>query len=94
MARLTPVVGWQVTADHPVVVGDSRITLQSRTLVVGWSSVGVVWRHPTAALVEADGRTARIPIHDLTRLIEVGLLGLGLAIVIVIVSIRRKEHVS
>ncbi len=94
MARLTPVVGWQVTAGHQVVVGDTRITLQSRTLVVGCSSVGVVWRHPTAALVEAEGRAARMPIHDLTRLIELGLLGLGLAIVLVIASIRRKEHVS
>ena len=94
MARLTPVVRWKVTAGHPVVVGNTRIILQSRTLVVGWFSVGVVWRHPTAALVEADGRAARLPIHDVTRLIELGLLGLGLAIVIVMASIRRKEHVS
>jgi hypothetical protein len=93
MARLRPVVRWQVTAGHPVVVGNTRITLQSRTLVVGWFSVGVIWRHPTAALVEADGRATRMPIHDVTRLIELGLLGLGLAIAIVMASIRGKEHV-
>ncbi len=67
MARLTPVIDWQVTAAQPIVVGDTRVTLQSRTLVVGWS---------------------------LTRLIELGLLGLGLVTLIVMASIRRKEHVS
>ena len=94
MTRLTPVVHWQVTADHPVVVGNTRITLQSWTLVVGWFSFGLVWRRPTAALVEADGQAARVPIHDVTRLIELGLLGLRFTIVIVMASIRRKEHVS
>ncbi len=94
MARLTPVIDWQVTAAQPIVVGDTRVTLQSRTLVVGWSLLGVVWRHPTAALVEADGRVTRVPIHNVTRLIELGLLGLGLVTLIVMASIRRKEHVS
>ena len=94
MARLSPFVHWQVTAGHPVVVGNTRITLQSWTLVVRWFSFGVVWRCPAAALVEADGRATRMPIHDMTRLIELGLLGLGFAIVIVLASIRRKEHVS
>jgi hypothetical protein len=93
MARLTPIVRWQVTVGHPVVVGNTRISLQSRALVVGWLSGGVVWRHPIAARIEADGRATRLPIHDVTRLIELGLLGLGLAIVIVAASIRRKEHV-
>jgi hypothetical protein len=94
MARLTPVVRWQVTAGQPVVVGTTRITVQSWSLVVGWLALGVIWRHPTAALVEVDGRAARLPIHDVSRLIEVGLLGLGFAIVIVMASMRRKEHVS
>jgi hypothetical protein len=94
MARLTPVVRWQVTAGRPVVLGTTRITVQSWTLAVGWFSFGIVWRHPTAALVEADEQVARVPIHDVTRLIELGLLGLGLAIVIVMASMRRKEQVS
>jgi hypothetical protein len=94
MVRRRPVIHWQVTAAHPVVVGNTRVTLQSRTLVVGWSFLGVVWRHPTAALVEADGRVTHMPIHDVTRLVELGLLGLGLVILMVMVSIRRKEHVS
>jgi hypothetical protein len=94
MAGLKPFVRRQVTASHPIVLGDTRITLQTRTLSVGWSSAGIVWRHPIAALAEADGRAAYVRIYDLTRLIELGLLGLGLALVIVNVSIRRKEHVS
>jgi hypothetical protein len=63
-------------------------------LAVRWFSFGVVWRCPAAALAEADGRATRLPIHDITRLIELGLLGLELAIVIMMASIRRKEHVS
>jgi hypothetical protein len=94
MSRLTPIVRWQVTVSHPVVVSNTRITVQSRVLVVGWRSGGIVWRHPIAARIDADGRATRLPIHDVTRLFELGLVGLGLAIVIVAASIRRKEHVS
>lgn len=92
MGRRLPRVGWQATTSQPIVVGNTRITLESRALAAEWLMGGLVWQRPWAAHIEAGGRARRIPIRDITRLIELGLLGLGLAIVAVAAATRQKEH--
>jgi hypothetical protein len=60
-----------VTAHHVTV------TPQSRALMVRLPKGRLVWNRPTAVLVEQHGRVRRIPIVDVTRILQVGLLGLA-----------------
>ena len=77
----------------PVTVGGVTVTPLARALVVRWPGGGLVWNRPAAVLVEREGRVRRIPIVDVTRLVQAGLLGLGLALAIasLVHSMRRKE---
>jgi hypothetical protein len=61
-----------VTAHHVTV------TPQSRALIVRLPNGGFVWNRPTAVLVEQHGRARRIPIVDVTRILQAGLLGLAM----------------
>jgi hypothetical protein len=58
-----------------VTVHGVTVTPRSRALVVRGPNGGLVWNRPTAVLVERDGQTRRVPIVDVTRLLQAGLLG-------------------
>jgi hypothetical protein len=74
-----------------VTVHDVTVTPQSRALMVRLSKGGLVWNRPTAVLVEQDGQARRIPIVDITRILQVGLLGLAvLTISASLLGCRRR----
>jgi hypothetical protein len=72
------VVAAREASAEPVTIHGVTVTPQSRALVVRWPKGGLVWNRPTAVLVEQDGQTRRIPIVDVTRILQVGLLGLAI----------------
>ena len=96
MARLKEMFQWQTASGDEVTVGDVTVTPQSRALTVRWPRGGLVWNRPVAVLVERDEETERIPIVDVTRMAQLGLLGLSLAfsMIIMALSIRRKKEES
>ncbi len=59
-----------------ITVGDVTITPQSQVLTLRWPHGGWTWHRPVAVLVARDGETERIPIVDVTRMAQLGLLGL------------------
>ena len=63
---------------RPVTVGDVTVTPQARVSIVRLPIGTFVWNRPTAILVQRDARVEQIPIRDLTRLLQLGLLGCGL----------------
>jgi hypothetical protein len=65
---------------EPVTVGDVTVTPRARALVVRLPQAGFVWNRPVAVTVERAGAVRRIPVVDITRVLQLGLLGLGLAI--------------
>jgi hypothetical protein len=69
----------QIRSGAPIAVGDVTITPQSRALAVRWPGGGWVWNRPVGVLVERGGETNSIPILDLTRVAQWGMLGLALA---------------
>ena len=77
MRSVMDVFGAREASDEPVTVDDVTVTFRSRALVVRLSKGGLVWNRPTAVLVEQDGRVRRIPIIDVTRILQLGLLGLA-----------------
>jgi hypothetical protein len=96
MARLEDVIQWQTISSSPVTVGDVAVTLQSQALTVHWPFGGFVWNRPVAILVERGGPRSveRIRVVDVTRMVQLGLLGFSLVLTIAILakSARRKEQ--
>jgi hypothetical protein len=85
-------IQWQTIASAPVTVGDAVITLQSQALVVRCPWGRFVWNRPVAVLVERNDQVERIPIWDVTRLVQVGLLGFILTFWIVISAMMRRKR--
>jgi hypothetical protein len=84
-------LGVREASAEPVTVDDITVTPRSRALVVRLPKGGFVWNRPTAVLVEQDGQARRIPIVDVTRILQVGLLGLAvLAGSVGLLGIRRR----
>lgn len=80
-------IAWAPEASaEPVTVGDVTVTPRSRALVVRLPRGGFVWNRPTATLVERAGQVRRVPVVDATRILQLGVLGLGLAIAVESVS--------
>jgi hypothetical protein len=94
MKRLGEVIEWQTHSGSPVTVGNLTVTPQSQALTVRWLAGGLVWNRPVAVLVEREGQTERIPIIDVTRVVQAGLLGLslGLGIVTFFQGIRHRRN--
>lgn len=93
MTRLKEQFQVQTVVGQPVIVGDISVTPQSQAIIVRLPIGGFVWHRPTALLVKQEGQEKRIPIRDLTRILQLGLL--GFSVVLSIVSLlkfsQRKE---
>ncbi len=74
------VVHWQTLPGDEVTRGDVRVTPQSRALTLRWPHGGLVWNRPVAVLVERNGRSERIPIVDVTRVVQLALFGLSVGL--------------
>jgi hypothetical protein len=75
-----------------LTVGDLTLTPQSQVLTIRLPFGGFVWHRPTAVLVERAGRVDRVRIVDVTRLVEVGLLGLSIVFVVLSVAARQCKE--
>ena len=60
---------WQLKDGQPVQVGEQTVTPQTRVLALRLPFWGFVWNRPVAIQVEGNGRSQRLPIPDLTRMI-------------------------
>jgi hypothetical protein len=85
------VVGVRKAPAEPVTVRDVTVTPWSRALVIRWPNGGFVWSRPTAVRVEQRGQTRRIPIVDVTRILQVGLLCLAALLAIAGLVGRRRQ---
>ncbi len=97
MRRFNDLVQWHKASGQSVVVHDLTLTPQSQVLIVRFPWGACVWHRPTAIQVERNGRVEQLPIVDLTRLIQLGLVGLGVVIITIVSFVqfaRRKENVS
>ena len=67
-------VQYQLETGSPTPVGEVNLTPQSQVLTVRWPNGGWVWNRPVAVLVEQDGESERLPIVDVTRMAQLGLI--------------------
>jgi hypothetical protein len=85
------------TATGPsVTVGDITVTPRLQAIIVRLPDCHFIWSRPTGVLVEQHGLVKHLPIVDVTRLLQLGLLGFCLAISLLrfVKFPRRKELVS
>ena len=88
---LKDIVQYQtISADH-IVVGDTRVTLQTQTFTFRLPFGGMVWNRPSAVLVERDDGTQRIPIVDVTRVVQIVLFGLILSFSVIITLLAAQR---
>jgi hypothetical protein len=92
--RLKDVFQVQTVSGQPVTVESVTVTPQSQALIVRLPIGGFVWNRPTAILVERDETAKRFPIVDVTRILQLWLLGfsLVLSIVSLVKFSQRKER--
>lgn len=78
MRRIASIVQLRTLSGKPVTVGEVTITPRSQALVLQLPFLRLVWNRPVAVLLEQGGRTERVPIVDVTRAVQLGLLALPL----------------
>lgn len=91
MNQLRQIIQLQTTLGHKLSIGQVTIVLQSRALILRWPYGGWVWNKPTAIIVEQRKQTRPVPIVDVTRLAQMGIIGLGLLFYIFIL-LRYGQH--
>jgi hypothetical protein len=68
-------------ASQPIPWGDGRVTVWSRVVRVQFPKLsgGLIWNRPVAvSLSSAGGGDQVLPIHDVTRQVQLWLLAAGL----------------
>lgn len=91
-----PYIQSETRAGEPVQVGGARIIPFARSLrlQIPGRTAGLVWNRPVSVLVQyADGSEKILPIYDLTRLAQLGLLTAGLLAPLLIWRARRSRRV-
>ena len=92
MPQLSDFIRLETTSGEPIVVGDTKITPQAQAFSVRFPFGGFVWNRPIAVLVERDDGTQRIPIVNVTRVVQIVLFGLVLSISVIITLLVAQQH--
>jgi hypothetical protein len=81
-------VQYQLETGSPTTVGEATLTPQSQVLTVRWPNGGWVWNRPVAVLVEQDGESERLPIVDVTRMAQIGLIAFAFFFAVLTLLVR------
>ena len=80
---------------QPIEAGALRLTPESQAVIVRLPFGGLVWHRPTAVIVEQRGQARRrLPILDVTRVFQIGVvLGtLAITAVCLILASASRSH--
>ena len=94
MSRAESFFQWDTVSGEPVAVDGMTVTPESQALTFRWPgrSGGYVWNRPVAVLVERGESVERVPIVDLTRLAQLGIFILGVALAMVVLIRSALDH--
>jgi hypothetical protein len=68
----------QSASGTPITVGDVTVTPWSQSLIVRLPFGGFVWNRPSSIVIERDGHVERKAILDVSRVLQVGIIAMGL----------------
>jgi hypothetical protein len=82
------------SSGETVTVGDVRVTPHAQALILRVPGGAIIWNRPVAVVVERAGQVQRLPIFDVTRCLELALIGLVVLVAIgqAGVTLWRKER--
>ena len=86
---------WRTSSGETIVRHGVAVTPLSQALAFRCPWGGCVWNRPRGLGVEQDGEKRRIPLVDVTRLIQLALYGLSVVFVLVGISRmvrQRRDH--
>jgi hypothetical protein len=89
MVTLTKYIKYQSISGDSVTSGDTVVTPISSALSISLPFFGFVWNRPSALIVESKDGTQKMPIIDLTRVAQLGLLTTGFLICALLWLIKR-----
>jgi hypothetical protein len=95
MGKLKQVVQWRTHSGDGVTVDGVTVTPQTQALTVRWPNGGLVWNRPVAVLVQQGEQTERMPIVDVTLVVQWILFGFSLvfsAIILLLSARQRRER--
>jgi len=95
MAGLADLVQFTTTASGPITIGNVTVTPRSSAVVIRLPIGGFVWNRPTGITVRRGDVTEDIPIRDVTRIVQLVLLGMTALMLIagsLIGSTTRRRH--
>ena len=84
---------WETVTGEAATVGGRTVRTQSQALMLRWPRGGYVWNRPVALLVGQGEEIERVPIVDLTRVLQWGLVAVGAIVSILawVLSIKKGE---
>jgi hypothetical protein len=82
MPQIGEVFRWQTVAGRPVILHNCTITPLTQVLALHWPQGGFVWNRPVALLIEQDGQVERVPVVDMTRLVQLALFGCAIFVLL------------
>lgn len=87
------VIRIETKTSEPIQMGRAQVIVRSRAVHIRlpWPNGGLIWNRPLSVSVyEPDGSGYRLPVRDVTRLIELALMGLT-ALCMFLVVRRRSD---
>jgi hypothetical protein len=85
---------WKNGSGQPVTAGGYTLTPQSQALVVSLPYFKWVWNRPVAVVVERGGESLRLPVVDVTRIVQLGLLALSAACWIAFFLFQQRRRAA
>ena len=85
---------WRTITGATIVVGELEVTLEARTLAVRLPVGGLAWTRPSAVIVRRGSKVEKIPIHDVTRIINSAMLACtpALALAFTVFGLTAKSR--
>jgi hypothetical protein len=71
---------WEIQDGQSVTVGARTITPQTQVISLRLPFGGFVWNRPASVLVTENGRTRRLPVPDMTRMIVLAAVVVSTAV--------------
>ena len=79
-------------AGQTISAGNVRVTPHSQAVIVNGKRGGAVWNRPLLVTVEQDGSLHTVPVRDVTRLIQIGLLAFTVMFLVATFFIRQSNQ--
>jgi hypothetical protein len=89
MATLSKYVTYETCSGRPHKIGDAVVTPISRVLILALPFYNLVWNRPVAVIVEQGDTTKKLPIVNITLLVQSAAVIIGLSTTILTLIARR-----